>query len=148
MLSRTGTGCFLSSMFNKFKVRVIYRDTDAEGVVYYANYLAWFEQGRSEFLRQAGMTLKQLKDDHNIVYVIKSAKVEYVSPAVYDDELRIETRISKIDGIRLEFEQKAFRTADDQALVEGFFIAVAMNADTLKPAKLPLSLKDKLKELV
>jgi len=101
-------------------VRPRYAETDQMGVVYHANYLTYFEVGRSEFFRSLGYSYRELEQNGIILPVIK-AEVEYVLPALYDDELRIRTWLSQLKGARLELHYEVLRGTDgaEQVLARG-----------------------------
>jgi len=101
------------------RLRVRYAETDQMGVVYYANYLVWFEIGRVELLRRLGFDYKQmeLKDDCWIPVV--EATCRYKAPARYDDELTIETEVAAMRASVIKFRYRVVRTVDQQLLAEG-----------------------------
>lgn len=84
--------------------RIYYHDTDCGGVVYYANYLKYFEEARTEYMRERGLDLKILSEK-GILFVVKKVDIEYKSPARYADMLEISTRIGKLRNVSLEFLQ-------------------------------------------
>ena len=86
-------------------VRVYYEDTDAGGIVYYANYLRFAERARTELLRTQGLNHQQMLRDYNLLFAVKLANVVYESPAKLDDLLIIETKTTKIGGASLDMEQ-------------------------------------------
>ena len=96
-------------------VRVRYAETDQMGVVYYANYLVWFELGRVELLRSMGMSYRDLERNHNRILPVVEATCRYRSPARYDDELLIETRPALLRGSVLKFAYRVLRKAADGA---------------------------------
>ena len=122
-------------MKHQFKHRVIYQDTDAEGVVYYANYLGYFERGRTELLRSMGVSLTEMKEKHNILFAISEVNCKYHSPALYDDEITITTEIEEITKARIIFKQVALRGKD--LLVSARITACALDAKSFKPLRLP-----------
>ncbi len=124
--------------------RVIYRDTDAEGVVYYANYLAWLEAGRTELIRTLGFSLTELKKKHNLVFAVKDIFCEYFSPAVYDDEIIVETRIGELKPVRVIFEQKILRKSDSKVLAGAKVTAIPIDIKSFKPIRIPENLKNKI----
>lgn len=125
-------------MKHSFTHRVIYQDTDAEGVVYYANYLGYFERGRTELLRQRGINLKEFKEKKGIVFAITRVEADYQAPAYYDDELMVTTEIKETTKARIIFFQQVLR--NDQALVSAKITACALSAKELKPVRLPKEL--------
>ncbi|HTY13424.1 MAG TPA: YbgC/FadM family acyl-CoA thioesterase [Candidatus Omnitrophota bacterium] len=130
---------------NRTEFRVIYRDTDAEGVVYYANYLAWFEAGRSELIRALGISLPELKKKENIVFAIKDVFCEYLRPARYDDEIVVETEISEVMPVRIVFEQQIRRKVSSELLTKAKVTAFPIDLKTFRPVPIPKELKEKLK---
>src|ERR1700734_3879800 len=96
------------------EVRVRYAETDQMGIVYYANYLVWFELGRVELLRSLGLAYSQLEKEHECILPVVSASCRYRSPARYDDEILIETRPAMLRGSVLKFVDKIFRISDQK----------------------------------
>ena len=95
------------------EVRVRYAETDQMGVVYYANYLVWFEIGRVEVLRALGLEYRRLEIEHQCILPVVEATCRYRSPARYDDQILIETRPSLLRGPVLKFAYKILRKASD-----------------------------------
>lgn len=126
------------NMIHEYKHRVIYQDTDAGGVVYYANYLGFFERGRMELLRSLGVDFKFYKDKLGIVFAISRVECDYRSPARYDDEITIKTEIAEVAGVRIVFNQQV--VLGDKILVEAKITAVALNLQEMKPLRLPKEL--------
>ena len=85
----------MPSLFN-WPVRVYYEDTDAEGVVYYANYLKFYERSRTEWLRSLGISQEILKNRHNIIFVVKNVSIDYRRPALLDDELTVTAEVAQL----------------------------------------------------
>jgi acyl-CoA thioester hydrolase len=94
------------------ETRVRYAETDQMGVVYYANYLVWFETGRTELLRAAGLTYDQLEKEHGLILPVAEARCRYLSSAHYDDRVLIETRPSQVRGPLVKFAYRIFRAND------------------------------------
>ena len=130
-------------MKHEFKQRIIYRDTDAEGVVYYANYLGFFERGRTELLKQIGISLKELKEKEKIVFAICRVECDYVAPARYDDELTVVSEVEKVTPVRIIFSQKVLR--EGEMLVSARITGCAIKVDDFKPARVPAAAMSKLK---
>ncbi|MFA4906299.1 MAG: YbgC/FadM family acyl-CoA thioesterase [Candidatus Margulisiibacteriota bacterium] len=124
-------------MKSTFLVRPLYRDTDAEGVVYYANYLGYFEQGRTEFIRELGISLKEYKQK-GIAFAVEHVDCNYNAPAFYDDELIVETEVEKVTGARIVFAQKVLR--DNQPLVTARITLFALDIKTFRPLRIPQEL--------
>ncbi len=91
------------------EVRVRYAETDQMGVVYYANYLVWFEIGRVELLRSLGLAYSQLEIEHECILPVIEASCRYRSPARYDDEILIETRPALLRGSVIKFAYQIWR---------------------------------------
>lgn len=125
-------------MTNRFKQRIIYADTDAEGVVYYANYLKFFERGRMELLREMGISITELKDKQNTGFAIRKVECDYRSPALLEDEITVETEIIKKTGATIVFRQQVLR--DKIPLVSARITACAINLKSFRPMKIPRGL--------
>jgi acyl-CoA thioester hydrolase len=126
-------------------VRVYYEDTDAGGVVYYANYLRFFERCRTEWMRHAGYYQSALADEAGIGFVARKACCEYLKPARLDDQLTIGLEVEKLTGVRVVFRQHARR--GDEILVTGTVEIACVNMSTMTPAKIPDFLHCKLEAL-
>ena len=124
------------------RVRVRYAETDRMGVVYYANYLVWFEIGRTEWLRQTGWSYREMERDGISLPVIE-AHCEYRRPARYDDEIDITTRGTLVTGIRIRFDYELVLAADGTVAAVGRTVHAAVDAEG-KPSRLPLRVRDTL----
>jgi acyl-CoA thioester hydrolase len=93
-------------------IRVIYGDTDQMGVVYYANYLRYFEAGRNEFLRAYGVRYRDFEQQHQVSLPVVEAQVSYKQPARYDDLVSVFTGLSRIGRASVRFEYRALRGDD------------------------------------
>ena len=116
-------------------MRVRYAETDKMGVVYYANYLVWFEVGRCELLRSAGSSYRNLESAGVMLPVIE-AHCEYRSPARYDDELQVKTRAALLSPARVEFHYEISRPADGAVNAIGRTVHAAVDTGG-KPCRLP-----------
>jgi acyl-CoA thioester hydrolase len=96
----------------KTEIRVIYGDTDQMGVVYYGNYLRFFEAARADFLREKGAAWREMESKHAIYLPVIEAKVNYKRPAVYEDVIVVETVLAELGRASLRFEYKVLRGAD------------------------------------
>lgn len=130
----------------KVKVKVNFFDTDAMSVVHHANYLRWFEMGRVEFLRAAGITLQELMDD-GFVFPITEVNCKYVSSARFDDFVIIEVKPVALTPVKMAFSYQVIRENDDVLLAEGYTQNVFTRIDTGKITKLPDIYYKKLKGL-
>jgi acyl-CoA thioester hydrolase len=122
------------------EVRVRYAETDQMGIVYYANYLVWFELGRVELLRSLGLAYSQLEKEHECILPVVSAQCRYRAPARYDDEILIETRPVMMRGSVLKFAYRILRKelegAEPTLLAEGDTVHVVCD-DQLQRKPLP-----------
>jgi acyl-CoA thioester hydrolase len=119
------------------RVRVRYAETDQMGVVYHSNYLIWFEVGRVEFIRQMGLSYKEMEEDGCGIAVV-DLHIRYRAPARYDDELVIETRLVAARGAIVRFGYRILRSNDGVLLCEGETAHVVVGKDMKKrslPAK-------------
>jgi acyl-CoA thioester hydrolase len=98
----------MPSVFN-WTVRVYYEDTDAGGIVFYANYLKFFERARTEWLRALEVSQQQMADEHDAIFVVKSASVDYHAPARLDDVITLSLTIEKLGRASVVFLQHACR---------------------------------------
>jgi acyl-CoA thioester hydrolase len=122
------------------RIRVRYAETDQMGVVHHANYLAWFEIGRTEFIRSLGVSYADL-ERRGLYLPVVEANCKYKQPAKYDDEVIIQTTIGEIKGARLTFDYQVIRTEDQQILVNGFTQHVFTTPD-FKPFNLRSKMPD------
>ena len=133
------------------QVRVRYAETDQMGVVYYANYLVWFELGRVELLRSAGLAYSQLESDHGCILPVIEARCRYRSPARYDDEILIETGVAMVRGTVLKFAYRILRKGhegeENTLLAEGETIHVVCDGQ-LKRKPLPERYAEALRQLM
>lgn len=100
-------------------LRVRYSETDKMGIVYYANYLVWFEIGRAEFCRARGFSYRDMEEDDDAFLVVAESYCRYKAPAFYDDELLIRTHITELRRRSLRFGYEICRVADGQIIAEG-----------------------------
>jgi acyl-CoA thioester hydrolase len=101
------------------RLRVRYAETDQMGVVYYSNYLVWFEIGRVELLRQLGFDYKRMETEDDCWIPVVEVNCRYKSPARYDDELTVQTEVAAMRGSVLKFRYRILRVADKYLLAEG-----------------------------
>ena len=128
--------------FFDFPHRVTYAETDKMGFVYYANYLVWFEIGRTELIRASGLAYKEL-EEMGINLPVIEASCRYKKPVKYDDLITIRTAVSEFEGIRLGFSYEI--TRDGQVLAEGRTLHAFMDSGG-RPKKLPAEIKTRLTE--
>jgi acyl-CoA thioester hydrolase len=120
------------------RIRVRYAETDQMGVVYYANFFIWFEVGRVELLRQLGFHYKQMEIDDNCHIPVVEANCRYKSPARYDDELVLETRILELRRSILKFGYRVLRPEKEAStlLAEGETTHLTVDR-SMRPVRLP-----------
>lgn len=126
-----------------FSVRVYYEDTDAGGVVYYANYLRYFERARTEWLRSTGVSQSALANSTHLMFVVRRAHIDYHAPARLDDCLTIVSRIAKAGRVALDFAQEAWRGEANtgELLASGLIKVACVDRISLRPTALPESLR-------
>ena len=129
---------------HKIEHRVIYGDTDAGQVVYYANYFRWFESGRREIFRNLKIDYREL-DKRGMITPVVEAHCNYYHPARYDDIVIIKTKIAEIKEKSIKFEQKIYRKKDKKLLASGYTINVCVNKSKMKSMPLPQDVRKKLK---
>ena len=101
------------------EIRVRYAETDQMGIVHHANYLIWFETGRSELCRTKGFSYKQMEDEEDALMVVAESYCRYKSPAHYEDVLTIRTKVGEIRSRSLRFFYEVYRASDDTLIAEG-----------------------------
>ncbi|WP_408033579.1 tol-pal system-associated acyl-CoA thioesterase [Tepidimonas charontis] len=124
---------------HRWSVRVYWEDTDAGGIVYYANYLKFFERARTEWLRQLGLEQQVLRQRHGGMFVVAEAHVRYLRPARLDDALHIVTTSTELGRASVTLAQRAEHT-DGTVLCAGQVRIGWVEVATLRPARLPSEL--------
>lgn len=128
-------------MTHRFTLRVYYEDTDLAGIVYYANYLKFIERARTEWVRGLGIDQGALKAETGIVFAVRRVEADYLSPARFDDELTVETRLAKATGARLVLTQDVMQDGEPLFRAEVTLVALS-EAGT--PARLPADIRRRL----
>ena len=123
-------------------LHVRYAETDQMGVVYYANYLVWFEIGRTDFCRQHGFAYREMESEDGLYIMVAEARCRYKAPARYDDEILVRTRLKEMRRRVLIFGYEVYRRANDELLAEGETVHVITDRDGH-----PRSLPEKYREL-
>lgn len=111
------------------EIRVRYAETDQMGIVHHANYLTWFEIGRSEFCRSRGFSYKQMEDDEDALLVVAETYCRYKSPAFYEDLLTIRARVGEMRSRSLRFFYEVYRASDKTLLAEGETLHLVTDKD-------------------
>lgn len=116
-------------------VRVYYEDTDAAGMVYYANYLKFMERARTEWLRQLGFLQSRMVEEQGVAFVARSAAVEYLKSARLDDLLDIDTRVDSVGRAQVVFDQRVLR--GDEVLATGMMRIACVDPARGRPCAMP-----------
>jgi acyl-CoA thioester hydrolase len=127
-----------SAMTHTMPVRVYYEDTDASGIVYYANYLKFAERGRTELMRELGFAHSGIVADSGVVFTVRRLSADYRLPARLDDFLSVTTRISEIGGATLSLDQRICR---EGALLVVLDVLVACVGPDGRPRRVPPGLR-------
>lgn len=129
-------GAIIAEATSRFEwlLRVYYEDTDAGGVVYYANYLKYMERARSEWLRGRGIEQPELLREYSVLLVVRKVAIEYLKPAVFNDELIVTARISSAGPVRAEFHQTIER---EHVLTEARIEIACVRTPDFKPVPFP-----------
>lgn len=128
--------------FHEFKVRVRYAETDQMGVVYHGNYAQYFEMGRVEWLRNLGVSYRDMEED-GIMLPVVSLTMKYKKPARYDDLLTVRTIFKKQESVKIEFDYEILSEAGE-LLTTGNSILVFVNMKTGRPTTPPQYILEKL----
>lgn len=121
-------------------VRVYYEDTDAQGVVYYANYFRFMERARTEWLRSLGVDMVKLQDEDRRIFVVAEVNTRFHGPARLADELIVTAELRKLTRVSFDIEQMIFRNSTDgEMLISGIVKAAYLDADTMRPKRIPRS---------
>ena len=116
-------------------VRVYWEDTDAGGVVYYANYLKFMERARSEWLRALGFEQDVLRDEAGVVFVVRRVEIDYLSPARFNEQLEVSVRLHEMGRASLSVRQELMRGST--LLAEAVVTLACVDAVRFKPVKIP-----------
>jgi acyl-CoA thioester hydrolase len=131
----------LSGGVHRFPVRVYYEDTDAAGIVYYANYLKFIERARTEMMRLFGVEHERERQSAGTGFIVRRAEIEYQAPARLDDEIVVETRLKELGGASILLAQDVLR--DDTVLARATVLVACIGAQG-RPVRLPAALRSSL----
>lgn len=123
-------------------IRVYIEDTDAGGIVYYANYLKFMERARTECLRGCGIELDVWQHQHRRLFVVRHVSVDFKQPARFNEQLLVSANIMTINPASIELEQAV--TRDDKLLCKAKVGLACVDADTLRPTRIPVTIKEAL----
>lgn len=132
----------IKNYVNSFSLRVRYSDIDRMGFAYYAHYLRWFEIGRTEYLRELGMTYKKVEET-GVVYPVTEAYVKYATPAIYDEMIEIKTNIDFVKKASLKFCYEISNAGDTDLHASGYTVHAALGKDGR-----PMRISDELRKIL
>ena len=125
----------------EWPIRVYYEDTDAQGVVYYANYFRFMERARTEWLRALGVDQVAMMEQERRIFVVTETKAEFVAPARFNDKVVVTARLTGLTRATFDIEQNIYLDSlDGELLLRGSVRAAYLNADTLRPTRVPTSI--------
>lgn len=124
-------------------VRVYYEDTDAAGVVYYANYLKFMERARTEWLRAAGFDQTELAERHGVAFAVRSLALEYLKPARFNDTLQVTVELIKVGAGHIELAQRVLR--HDEQLATGTVKIACVGVATFRVMRIPQPLATRIR---
>lgn len=133
-------------LVNKHKIRVRYGETDQMGYVYYGNYASYFEVGRVEWLRNFGVSYKEM-EDNGIMLPVSNLNISYLKPTRYDDLITIKTTLKKIPTAKIEFDFEIFNE-QNELLTKGYTSLVFIDMEKNRPTRCPKHLLDKITTLI
>lgn len=116
-------------------MRVYYEDTDAGGVVYYANYLSFMERARTEWLRASGFEQPEMAAERGVLFVVRAVNIEYLKPSRFNDNLRVTVEVVNVGGSRIRFLQRVLR--GNEEIVRAGVDVVCVSAGTFRPVRVP-----------
>lgn len=128
-------------MTHHFHTRVYYEDTDLAGIVYHANYLKFIERARSEMVREAGISQTALKAGQGIVFAVRRMEMDFIAPARFEDDLRVETRLIGVKGASFDLDQTVWR--GDSRLYAATVQVVCLT-ETGRAVRIPADIRQKL----
>jgi acyl-CoA thioester hydrolase len=123
-----------------FAIRVYWEDTDGGGVVYHASYLRFLERARTEWLRAQGIGQQQLRASRDVLFAVRSVRMEFLAPAQLDDEIDATVELRELRSASLRFGQTLRRRRDGVLLVEAEVRAACLTGSTFKPRAIPAGL--------
>jgi len=133
----------MSSTTHIWPIRVYYEDTDLAGIVYYANYLRFIERARSEMVRAAGIDQVEMKAQ-GLVFAVRRVEADYLSPARYDDQIEVRTRLDRVKGASFDMPQEVWR--GETLLFQARVSVVVLNAQG-RATRLPADIRAKIAKI-
>lgn len=143
MINKPSPATVTNSKEFNWSVRVYYEDTDAAGLVYHGNYLKYLERARTEWLRALGHSQDNLKHNHTTIFVVKDMNIRFHQPAKLDELLNVNARIKEFGGASLVFHQTIVN-GQSTPVCDAEVTVVCLDAGTLKPRRLPESIRKEL----
>jgi acyl-CoA thioester hydrolase len=130
----------------RFPLRVYWEDTDAGGVVFYANYLKFFERARTEWLRSLGFEQERLRAQSGAIFIVTETRVRYLRPARLDDLIAVTVHVEHAGRAQMTIAQQAWRPSPegDALLAEGTIRIGCVDAGTFKPQRIPTAIAESL----
>ena len=130
----------------RWPLRVYYEDTDAGGIVFYANYLKFFERARTEWLRAAGISQQQLSAETGCIFVVKNSSIDYHAPAKLDDHLEVSVQVKKLGRASVEFIQETWcmNHLEPVRLCTGSVRVGCVHTSSLRPTQIPARVFQKI----
>lgn len=122
-------------------VRVYYEDTDAGGVVYHANYLAFMERARTEWLRSLGFGQRDLAEELGVLFAVRSMELDFLKPARFDDELTVTAAIDQLARARIDFLQE-IRSGSGEVLCRGRVRVACIDGERFRPCAIPGAIRN------
>lgn len=123
-------------------IRIYYEDTDAGGIVYYANYLKFMERARTEWLREMGFEQDQLRDEYGMIFVVRSVNIEYFKPALFNDLLGVTVSIADLGKTHITCQQRVYKPSvgsdtKKELITEATIGLVCIDAKRFRPKRIP-----------
>lgn len=127
--------------WHEFSVRVYYEDTDAQGVVYFANYLKFMERSRTEWLRELGIEQDWLLREHGLCFTLTATSARFHRPARFNDQLVVRTHIARVGHASIALDQSVYRVIEaqenDELLCSADCVAACIDAQSFRPRRIP-----------
>jgi len=144
-MSMASSGTFRADGTHELPLRVYYEDTDAAGIVYYANYLKFAERGRTEMMRAFGVEHQEYLGRHGVAFAVRHCVADYRRPARLDDAITVTTRLTALGGATMEVEQAVER---DGVVLVALGLKLACITTDGRPARVPAVLRDRRSEFL
>jgi acyl-CoA thioester hydrolase len=128
-------------------IRVYYEDTDSGGVVYYANYLKFMERARTEWLRTLGFEQDQLAEQEGIIFAVRRAEIDFVSPARFNDALEVRVGLVECKRVSLTFRQEIINSNNERTICSGNIQIASLDAEKFRPRPIPESIMKELPDV-